>query len=194
MLQVLYKSAENVSNLLENLLIWAQSQVGKIEYRPTEINLDDLLRTTIKSLNQSAENKQIKINLESNDRIFVKADPDMLQTIVRNILSNAIKFTHRGGLVTIETEVKNKNLALIKIIDRGVGIEKSKLSKIFDITIKHHTNGTENEKSTGLGLILVKDFVEISKGNLSIESEKDKGTIVSFTLPVAEVISPESVS
>ncbi len=191
MMLVLYKSAENVSNLLENLLIWAQSQVDKIEFRPTEIKLCDLLLASVKGLNQSAEDKQINIRIECNEQIFVSADSDMVQTIVRNILSNAIKFTHRGGLVSIETEVNNRNFALIKIIDNGVGIEKSNLTKMFDISFKHHTKGTENEKSTGLGLILVKDFVEKNKGTLTIESEKDKGTIVSFTLPLTQVPSPE---
>jgi signal transduction histidine kinase len=186
-LQILYKSAENVSNLLENLLIWAQSQVGKIEYRPMELKLDDLVQTSIKGLVQTADNKEISINVENNDQIYVKADPDMVQTIVRNILSNAIKFTHRGGLVRIETVVARNNMALVKIIDNGVGMEKSKLKKLFDITSKHHTNGTEDEKSTGLGLILVKDFVEKNKGTLTVESEKDKGTTVSFTLPTARI-------
>ena len=187
MLLVLYKSAENVSNLLENLLIWAQSQVDKIEYRPAKIKLDDLLQAAVKGLNQSAEHKNIQIRIVHNEQIFVLADSDMVQTVVRNILSNAIKYTHRGGMVSIETEVENTNFARIKIIDNGVGIEKSKLSKIFDISVKHHTNGTENEKSTGLGLILVRDFVEKNKGTISIESEKDKGTVVSFTLPLAHL-------
>ena len=191
MLLVLFKSAENVSNLLENLLIWAQSQVDKIEYRPAEIKLDDLLQTAVKGLNQSAEDKQIQIRIVHNELIFVLADSDMVQTIIRNILSNAIKFSHRGGMISIETEVENTNFARIKIIDNGVGIEKSKLSKIFDISVKHHTNGTENEKSTGLGLILVRDFVEKNKGTLTIESEKDKGTTVSFTLPLVQMALSE---
>lgn len=186
-LQILFKSAENVSNLLENLLIWAQSQVDKIEFRPSEAKLDDLLNMAVRGLSQSAENKQINIRIDSKDQIFVMVDPDMVQTIVRNILNNAIKFTHRGGLVIIETSLKTRKTALIKIIDNGVGIEKSSLAKIFDITNKHHTNGTEDEKSTGLGLILVKDFVEKNNGTLNIESELNKGTVVSFTLPVTRV-------
>lgn len=190
----LYKSAQNVSNLLENLLIWAQSQVDKIEYRPTEIELDNLLQSTINGLTQSAENKQINIRIESKDQIFVMADSDMLQTIVRNVLNNAIKYSHRGGLVLIKTELKKRNTALVKIIDNGVGIEKDNLTKIFEITNKHHTTGTENEKSTGLGLILVKEFVERNKGTLTIESELNKGTTVSFTLPVTQVFSPEFAS
>ncbi len=186
MLQVMHKSAENVSNLLENLLIWARSQVNRIEYRPIVLNLTDVIQNSLKGLNQTAERKQIDITVHCNEQIFVLADPDMVQTIVRNILSNAIKFTHRGGKVAITTAATGKNTATISITDNGVGIEKSKLSKIFDNDSPLHTNGTENEKSTGLGFILVKDFVEKNKGTLTIDSETDKGTTVSFTLPLAQ--------
>ena len=182
----LYKSAENVSALLENLLIWAQSQLNKIEFRPAELKLSDVIQNSIKGLKQSADNKQIDIKFELNDQIFVLADPNMVQTIVRNLLSNAIKFTRRGGSVIIRSEVRNLNNACIHIIDNGVGIEKSALSKIFDISNTLHTTGTEDEKSTGLGLILVKDFIEKNKGTITIDSEKDKGTVVSFTLPTTQ--------
>jgi signal transduction histidine kinase len=182
-LLVLYKSAANVTALLENLLIWAQSQLNKIEFNPVELKLTDLIQNSIKGLKQSADNKQIDIKLELNDQILVLADPNMLQAIVRNLLSNAIKFTHRGGSVVIKSDVGKVNTASIRIIDNGVGIEKSSLSKIFDISHTIHTNGTENEKSTGLGLILVKEFIEKNRGTITIESEKGKGTIVSITLP-----------
>jgi len=183
----LYKSAENVSELLENLLFWAQSQLNRIEYRPAELKLTEVIQNSANGLKQAADIKDIDIKFELNDQLFVLADPNMAQTIVRNLLSNAIKFTHRGGLVIIRSDVKNTKNAMISIIDNGVGIEKSSLSKIFDITNKIHTSGTEDEKSTGLGLILVKDFVEKNKGKITIESQMDKGTIVSFTLPIAPI-------
>ncbi len=182
-LLTLYESAESVSVLLENLLIWAQSQLNKIEFRPTKLKLTDVLQTSIKGLKQVAENKQIDIRCELNDQIFVLADLNMVQTIVRNILSNAIKFTHRGGSVTIKSDFNNLDSVLISIADNGVGIEQSALSKIFDITNTVHTTGTENEMSTGLGLILVKDFIEKNNGTITIESQKNTGTKVSFTLP-----------
>jgi len=182
----LYNSAENVSGLLENLLIWARSQLNKIKFSPEKLKLTDLIRNSIKGLKQSADNKQVDIKLELNDQIFVLADINMVQTIVRNLLSNAIKFTHRGGSVIIRTDVRNMKNASISIIDNGIGIEKSSLPKIFDISNKLHTSGTEDEQSTGLGLILVKDFVETNKGTITIDSEKGKGTIVTFTLPIAQ--------
>ena len=179
----LYNSAENVSGLLENLLIWARSQLNKIKYSPEELKLTDQIQNSIKGLKQSADNKQLDIKLELNDKIFVMADANMVQTIVRNLLSNAIKFTHRGGSITIKTELRNMNNAYISIIDNGVGIAESSLLKIFDINSKIHTTGTENEQSTGLGLILVKDFVDRNKGTITINSQIAKGTVVSFTLP-----------
>ncbi len=182
-LLTLHKSAENVSGLLENLLIWAQSQLNKVENSPTKLELTNVIQTSVRALKQVAENKQIDIKFELDDQIMVYADPNMVQTILRNILSNAIKFTNRGGLVIIRSSVQNMNNAIISIIDNGVGIEESSLTLVFDITKTFHTVGTENEKSTGLGLILVKEFIEKNGGKIAIESEKDKGTTVSFTLP-----------
>lgn len=133
-----------------------------------------------------ADNKQVEVNLELDENISVMADPNMIQSVVRNLFSNAIKFTHRGGSVTIKTEVSDMSKACISITDNGIGIEKASLSKLFDLSNSQHTPGTENEKSTGLGLILVKDFVERNHGTLTIDSEKGKGTVVSFTLPLIQ--------
>jgi signal transduction histidine kinase/Tfp pilus assembly protein PilF len=181
----LHKSADSVSVLLENLLIWAQSQLNKIEFRPAELSLSEIVHNSVKGLKQSADDKQVDINLELDDRILVMADLNMAQTVVRNLLSNAIKFTPRGGSVVIKTEVGETTNACISITDNGIGIEKSLLSKIFDMSYSLHTPGTENEKSTGLGLILVKDFVEKNNGSITIDSETDKGTVVMFKLPLA---------
>jgi len=182
----LHKSADSVSVLLENLLIWAQSQLNKIEYRPKELELSDVIQNSVRGLRQSADNKQVDVNLELDDNILVMADPNMVQTVVRNLFSNAIKFTNRGGSVLIKTEVSGMNKACISITDNGIGIEKASLSKIFDISNTFHRPGTENEKSTGLGLILVKDFVERNNGTITIDSQSGKGTVVSFTLPVIQ--------
>lgn len=182
-LLTLHTSSENVTALLENLLIWAQSQLNKIEFNPAELNLSEVILHSIKGIKQSAENKEMDIKLDLNDQILVLADPNMVQTIVRNLCSNAIKFSNRGSSIVIQSGLRNRHTAYVRISDKGIGIEKSFLSKIFDIGNTLHTPGTENEKSTGLGLILVKEFVEKNGGTISIESEKEKGTIVSFTLP-----------
>ncbi|MFV0268906.1 MAG: tetratricopeptide repeat protein [Draconibacterium sp.] len=183
MVAILCQSSENVSQLLENLLIWAQSQSEKIEYRPERLSLTDCIDSVVKGLSQMAEHKEIDIRFEREQDLVVFADRNMLQTILRNVLSNAIKFTRRGGHVLIHPEMSRNNTVLVRISDTGVGIEKSKLASIFDISNSYHTHGTENEMSTGLGLILVKDFIEKNRGSISIESEQEKGTTVSFTLP-----------
>lgn len=182
----LHNSAENVSNLLENLLVWAQSQVQNITYNPIHTELSELIKSAKEGLQPQSDDKEIKLEIQTDDSIIVSVDQNMVQTIFRNVLSNAIKFSYRGGKINIITEIRDKSKALIQIIDEGVGIDKNNLSKLFDIAKAHHTQGTENEQSTGLGLILVKEFVEKNQGTLSIKSEKDKGTVVSIALPLAK--------
>jgi signal transduction histidine kinase len=183
-LSELAKSSENVNVLINNLLIWARSQLNKIEYRPLSLNLSELIQNSLKGLAQTAEDKQIEIQLELNRAINVWADQNMVQTVIRNLISNAIKFTPRGGQIAVKARIETGNCARISVIDNGVGINQSALPGIFDISNSFHTPGTENEQSSGLGLILVKDFVEKNKGKVIIESEEGKGTTVSFTLPV----------
>lgn len=192
MLLILSKSSENVNNLLDNLLIWTQAQLNKIDFHPAVHSLDDILQNAIFDIEHSSKTKEIDIKVTGEQGILVKADADMLQIILRNILSNAIKFTNRGGQVIIEPVAQIHNRIKISITDNGVGIDKQMLEKLFDITNTQHTRGTENEKSTGLGLILVKYFVEKNKGTLTIDSEKGKGTTVSFTLPAALIPSADS--
>ncbi|WP_163707039.1 tetratricopeptide repeat protein [Mangrovibacterium lignilyticum] len=183
-LQTLYKSSDGVNQLLENLLIWAQTQAHKIEYYPASYELTEVLQRSIDTMKQAAENKEIDVIMELNDPVTVFADSNMVQTVVRNLLNNAIKFSHRGGSVTLKTEMKDAKTVQVSVVDRGVGIEKSKISGLFSLASNHHTNGTENEKSTGLGLILVNEFVDKNQGTLHIESEEGQGTVVSFTLPL----------
>jgi signal transduction histidine kinase len=184
-IESLHKSADDVSALLENLLIWARSQLNKIEYLPKEFKLSQIIHDSVKGLKQTANNKEQEIILDLDDQLMVLADSNMIQTVVRNLLSNALKFTQRGGQIVIKTEYGAMQTARISIADNGIGINKSALSQIFEVSNSFQRPGTENEKSTGLGLILVKDFVEKNNGTISIESEVGKGTVVTFTLPVA---------
>lgn len=181
----LNKSAESMSLLLDNLLLWAQSQLSKIEFNPVELKLTDVIQASTKELMQTADNKQIDIRFDLEDNIRIMADSMMVQTIMRNILSNAIKFTKRGGSVIINSATTDPYHAIISITDSGVGIEKSAISQLFDISGTPHTTGTEDEKSSGLGLVLVKEFIDRNHGTINIESQKDKGTVVTITLPMA---------
>lgn len=181
----LSESAKNVSSLLENLLKWAQSQRNQIEFKPIKLNLNEVVQTAIKGLKLSADSKEIEIGYDMQEVIHVNADPDMIQTIIRNILSNSIKFTNRGGNILIKTRFFDKSNAEISISDNGIGIDKKNLDKIFELSNNLHTKGTEDENSTGLGLILVREFVNKNNGTVKIESEKGKGTTVTFTLPLS---------
>jgi signal transduction histidine kinase len=181
----LYKSVKNVSLLLENLLLWAQTQLNKTEFAPTELRLSEILRTSIKGLKQTADSKEIEIKTDFEDQLYIFADSMMVQTIVRNILSNAIKFTPRGGSVSVSSSTSNNRMAIISFKDNGVGIDQIAIQQIFEISGTMHTAGTEDEKSTGLGLILVKEFIDRNHGTIDIESQKDKGTTVTIKLPLA---------
>jgi signal transduction histidine kinase len=154
-----------------------------MEINTEELELKGIIQNTVEKLQQSARLKQIALSLETDNQLKVLSDANMLQTIVRNILSNAIKFTPRGGSILVKTFASAHKKVTIKITDTGLGMDSEKLNKLFDISSKSYSQGTENEKSNGLGLILVKDFVEKNRGTINIESEKGKGTSVLVTLP-----------
>lgn len=175
--------------LLENLLTWACSQSNTIAFNPKIVKLHLLFNDTIELLSQSANDKEIKLTNNISENFSLNADEDMLSTIIRNLISNAVKFTPKGGEVTINAnEITDKNyqkFAEICIKDNGIGISKEFQSKLFDISKNILTLGTENEKGTGLGLILCKEFVEKQNGKIWVESEINKGSKFIFTIPLS---------
>jgi len=188
-LGILKKDIGNTYKLLENLLHWSRSQRGKIKFKPEKLNLYLLLYETIELLNLMATNKSITIKNEIPENLYVDADNDMLTTIVRNLISNAIKFTPKGGTVEIGVETRH-GVSLhgvsqheIYIKDSGLGIKPEIQTKLFNISENTSTRGTENETGTGLGLILCKEFVEKHGGEIWVESEVGKGSKFIFTLP-----------
>ena len=179
---------QDTYKLLENLLYWSSSQRGTIDFEPEKVNLHIFLNKTSSLLSQAAENKSIELINQIQDNIFVNADPEMLSTIIRNLISNAIKFTPKGGRIEIMANLikssSRPDIVEIKIKDNGIGIAEDLLSKLFKIGEHASLPGTENEKGTGLGLILCKEFVEKHGGHIWINSEKEKGSEFIFTLPV----------
>ncbi|MCD4834708.1 MAG: hybrid sensor histidine kinase/response regulator [Bacteroidales bacterium] len=173
--------------LLENLLTWAQSQSGRIEFTPEKINIETLINEIILLLTETAENKEIKLIANTDNSLFVNADKNMIDTVIRNLISNAIKFTPKGGDITIKshtiTDNNNQKFAEISVKDSGVGIPPEIQSKLFKITENISTKGTEEEAGTGLGLILCKEFVEKHGGKIWVESEVKKGSKFIFTIP-----------
>lgn len=186
-IQLIHTSLKNISNLIENLLEWSQSQQGTISFNPKEIKLEPLIQETVDLLSEGGFLKQITIRVNIDKSTKLLADENMVKTIVRNLISNAIKFTHKEGLIKIyvgkPVSNEGRNFTEIIIEDNGVGITKNDLSKLFKIDSGFSNLGTENEKGTGLGLVLVKEFVKKHDGTIVVESERGIGTKVIFTLP-----------
>jgi signal transduction histidine kinase len=172
--------------LLEDLLEWTSTQSGKIPFNPQIQDFSDICRNVLKSLNRNIEAKNITIKTSSIDNISVFADISMLKTILRNLVTNAIKFTNKGGTIKINAEENSENVT-ISVSDNGIGITPDKLTKLFNISHRQTTRGTEKECGTGLGLILCKEFVDKHSGNISVESECGKGTNFKFTLPASRI-------
>ncbi len=176
------QSSTQVYELLDNLLKWALSQTGKVEFRPEAINIKDIMNETIGSLSASIENKKIKIVTNIDEELIAYADGNMVKTILRNLASNAIKFSHSAGEVEIGAKRAMEGIA-ISVEDNGVGISGDHIKNLFKIDASVKTSGTQNEKGSGLGLILCREFVEINGGKISVESEPGSGSKFVFTVP-----------
>lgn len=180
--QIIQQSSKSAVDLLMNLMEWSRSQTGRLEFTPEYIEIVKLIIGVTELLQGSALQKSISIsrNLPRNAVVF--ADKSMISTILRNLISNAIKFTHQGGKIEISIEQKQKEL-LVAVKDSGVGINKADIDKLFRIEGKFSKPGTINEKGTGLGLILCKEFVDKHNGEIWVESEIGSGSTFIFTIP-----------
>jgi signal transduction histidine kinase len=179
---IVYKSANNTLVLLDNLLVWAVSQNKEKNFKPVKINLYELLREEIENLRTLAEQKQITINQSTGSEVNVTADLQMVKTILRNLISNAIKYSNSNGEISIDAQEDNQFVE-VAIEDNGTGISSEIRKKLFKIDTLQSTPGTNNEQGTGLGLLLCKEFVELHGGSIRVESEAGKGSRFSFTLP-----------
>lgn len=172
--------------LLENLLLWTQSQKGMIKYNPQKESLFKIAEQNKELLMQSAITKDIELKNNISEDIYVIADKEMLASVFRNLISNAVKFTNRNGKIllnaNIQTQTEKNDIVEVSIEDNGVGIPKEKIQSLFNIAESNSTKGTENEKGTGLGLILCKEFIEKHGRELGVSSEPGKGSRFFFTL------------
>jgi signal transduction histidine kinase/uncharacterized protein HemY len=184
LLESVYKSSEITYNLLENLLEWARSQTGKIQWTPEKVELNQVAKSTIELLSRNAHQKNIRLQNEINgEKACVFADKNMLYTVFRNLISNAIKFTPDGGEVTIRS-IEANNFIETRVNDTGIGIAEKDIEKLFRIDTHFSRSGTKDEQGTGLGLILCKEFLIKNGGNIRVESQVGKGSSFIFTLPV----------
>jgi signal transduction histidine kinase/ligand-binding sensor domain-containing protein len=187
----LNKSVKNLYSLLENVLSWSRSQMGVLEYVYENANLYHLIENNIQLLSVSAQNKGISLHNEADKDIDVWIDANSINTVLRNLLSNAIKFTSVDGTVTVRTKLKDGEVE-ISVADTGVGMSQEVIDKIFKVDSRYSTKGTANEVGTGLGLVLVKEFVEKNHGLIRVESQEGKGSTFIFTLPLAQPTTSEN--
>jgi two-component system sensor histidine kinase/response regulator len=183
-LQALYQSSESQVSLLNNLLNWAHSQTGRIEYKPVYFELDPLIQKNIELFKTTATNKGISFEVKGDDGIVVFADKPSINTILRNLISNAIKFSYRGKTISLVLDKRDNNHLICSVVDQGVGLSKDKINRLFDVAARELSSGTDGEQGSGLGLILCKELVEKNGGSLYIESEEGKGSVVSFSIPL----------
>jgi PAS domain S-box-containing protein len=180
----LHSTSKTTFNLLQNLLDWSKTQSGKIPIVKQKINLYEKVNEIVENTNISISKKNIRVNLEISSDLSVFADNNMLNSIISNLLNNAIKFSKKDSEINISAQYID-NKAEIHIADFGIGISQPVLDKIFNSEIFFSTRGTNNEKGSGLGLLLCKEFIEKNDGNIYIRSQPDYGTTVIFTLPAS---------
>ncbi len=182
LLEILKNSANSTYNLLETLLSWSIVQTGDIISKPELFNLSNCIDSIVKYMVPTAFSKNITLLFEPADQIFTYADQNMIQTVFRNLIGNAIKYTFRGGIVEVKTII-HENRTEVQVIDNGVGMDEETRKNLFTLDKKNSKYGTENEKGTGLGLILVKEFIEKHGGQIRVESEPGKGSNFIFDIP-----------
>ncbi len=184
---MIHESAKKAFELLENLLLWARSQRGLVDFAPEKLNLKKIIEEVVSLASLQAEKKEITLEYVMADDNTVLADPQMIKTIIRNLVSNAIKFTPAGGRVSVsvslEPEVVSRDpRVVIRVKDTGVGIPADRLDEIFRVDSKSSTPGTANESGSGLGLILCREFAEKNGGSISVESEIGVGSTFKVVL------------
>lgn len=188
--QYIYQASNQAFNLLTNLLEWSKTQTGRIKWEPAVFDLGSVIDENIRLFELRAKEKGITLTTNIKDNLRVFADPNMITLVLRNLLSNALKFTNTNGQISLSTKLiqqgteTKKQFIEVTIADTGTGIKAEDLSKLFRIDVEHTTKGTHNETGTGLGLILCKEFINTNKGEISVESEYGKGSTFRFTVPL----------
>ena len=180
---IVNQSAKRIFNLLQNLLVWSKMQNGKIKYSPKSVKIDELVSDSMMIMVPIARNKEINLQWNVNDDITASLDSNMIISVLQNLVTNAIKFTQRGGSVSLKAVIESGNLNFI-ISDTGVGINEEQLNKLFKLDRTYSSMGTDDEVGTGLGLIICKEFVEAHQGKIWVESTLGKGSNFCFSIPI----------
>ena len=179
----MHQAADNLFKLLQNLLEWSQMQNGSISLIQKDILLTNMIAKNLESIKMRCELKGISINNMVTNQIHAYADEKMISSVLLNLLSNAVKFTHRNGAVTVSAKEIKDQMIEVSIKDTGIGIPKNMVEKLFKLGEKTGRKGTDGELSTGLGLLLCKEFIDKNGGKLWVVSEEGVGSTFYFTLP-----------
>ena len=181
-----HDAGEHMFELVQNLLDWSRLQMDGAKLEPSQTSMLDLIEHSIKVLLPAAKTKKINIDIRGPN-LLVYADHDMLQSIIRNLVGNAIKFTPKGGQIVVDIDVTEDNTsAVIAVSDSGCGVDKATIDDLFSIDKKTTTPGTHGELGTGLGLPLTKEMVERNGGKIWVNGPQEEGATFSFTVPLAE--------
>lgn len=175
-------SSERLIKLMDNLFEWVKTQSGEIDYQPEMVDLKGITEHNLELFGNNLNSKSIKVSTKFCKNCFVDADRNMTDTIIRNLIANAIKFTFDEGKIRITSKCTSKKI-IFSVEDNGMGIDEENMNKLFDVSQTFTTPGTKDEKGTGLGLILVKEFLNLNKGKISVESKPGKGTKFTVELP-----------
>ncbi len=173
--------------MLENLLDWARAQSNVIRFSPAFHHANEMVENELEALRHLARKKNISIENNTPADLQIFTDQNMFETIIRNLVSNAIKFTRVNGEIRVNARLihkENKSFAELSVADNGVGMEPGKLSKLFKISENISTSGTSNEVGTGLGLLLCKEFMDIHNGNIHVTSKLDEGSVFTCLFPL----------
>lgn len=179
---MILSSSERLLKLMDNLFSWVKTQSGEIEYKPEKVDLKEIAEHNLDLLANNISAKEIEIELKFSKECCVRADRNMTDTIIRNLIANAIKFTFPGGKIKI-TAAGYAGYVRFIVEDNGIGIKKENLKKLFNVSETFTSPGTNDEKGTGLGLVLVKEFLDINKGKIAVSSKPDHGSKFKIELP-----------
>lgn len=181
-IDILHQTAKQSYALLENLLEWSRAQTGRLEMNPESVNLYELTNENISLLKNHAAKKSIHLDNKIDPSTEAYCDENMIRTVIRNLVSNAIKYTKENGSITCDSKISD-NMIEFSVADNGIGIKPENVNKLFRIDLNYSTIGTAEESGTGLGLILCKEFINKNNGEIWVESEFGKGSTFKFTLP-----------
>ncbi len=181
LIRMIQTSSHNAYEMLQNLLHWSRANLNVISFNPKIINIKEIVDENLKFFNIIAKEKKITLSAETKD-VKAYADKDLINTVIRNLIANALKFTKKNGKITIEYE-NDDNSVIIRVIDTGIGIPQESQDKLFYMDNKYSTEGTEGEKGTGIGLVLCKEFTEKNNGTIELQSKVGEGTTFIVKLP-----------